>query len=148
MSGISEAEYLRGLGIDSPSGRKPAEDDLQTMIEQRAGRGRTIAEQLGVSEADLDASMARTFGREVSPASIDEAARAAGKPTTADFLAVGLCGEDALKAARGVWEGSYISFEDACLARTIWDTQRKNRLNQNLMREMAPRFADGKPVES
>lgn len=76
---------------------------------------------------------------------LTEADGAPAAPTAEDFRAVGLCEADAESAARGLAQGLYLSFEDACISRSMFDPQRRNRLDESRMREVARRFA---PVSS
>jgi hypothetical protein len=62
----------------------------------------------------------------LSEAEITSQASSAGLATSADFVAAGMCEEDAGRAARGLLEGLYMSFEDACASITAFDVHRRN----------------------
>lgn len=53
------------------------------------------------------------------------------------FRRVGLCESDARIAARGLREGTYLSFEDAVSSRLMWDTQKRNHVRSYLVTEVA-----------
>lgn len=129
------------------SSNEDADKVISQMIARRAGT---------LSEADAAAlrlpvermARVRAFGRDLSEADVDATLSESGRPTIEDFQAVGLCETDAVSAARGLLEGTYISFEDACLSKSIFSGSTRTRLNQELMREAAAKFTTGTEVTS
>lgn len=126
---------------------KDIDEAVAAMSRRRAGivtepelaEARTPAERIG---------RLRAFGRDLSEADVDASLQDVGQPTTEEFRAVGLTEADASSAARGLLEGTYLSFEDACLSKSIFSTDSRISLNRDLMQETAKRFADGRTVQS
>lgn len=91
------------------------------------------------SENEIDEAVAWAFGHR--PALEEDAAVGAAVPA-AEFRAVGLSEADADDASRGLAEGRYFSFEDACLAVTIFGPSSGTRLDEAAMRNTARRLAE------
>ena len=53
------------------------------------------------------------------------------------FREVGLCEADARIAARGLADGSYLSFADAVQSRLMWDSGRRNRVDSDKVAEVS-----------
>lgn len=122
--------------FDGARGGETSIGEVDRMLARRAGR-----EGAEVSISEVDRMLARRAGRELSESEIDGGLSAIGAPRLSDFRLVGLCEADARGAAQGLLDGRYLSFEDACLSKTIFDLQRRNRLDESAMREVAKRHA-------
>lgn len=149
MSGQGERfPWLRDLQAELNEARAGDPDpearaEVERRIARRAGTLSEADAALDLSEVDL---MARRRAGSLTEADVDEALRRRGQPTAADFRAVGLSESDAALAARGLVDGTYLGFEDACLSRAIFGHATRSRLDETAMRATAARFA--KPVSS
>lgn len=62
-------------------------------------------------------------------------------PTVKDFRDVGLSESDATAALEGLTAGRYLSFEDACLATSLFGEGKTVTLREDAMREKARQFS-------
>ena len=122
-------EARRELVSARTFGREPASWALSLAQEVRR-----------VDESELDTLDDLAFGRPKGLPEVED-------PMEANFRLAGLCEASARIAARGLRDGHYFSFEDAAIAQTVFDIERRNGVATPQRISEVARLAEGKSPE-